>query len=113
MKLFIVKSDDDGDDTGYWAFLTSKGAQDKLAELLKTSPDSQPRILSSVTLDGAVKSLVVGTTLYIFEHEADSEMVFLCAASRSAAESGLNNYYAHKGGAEVYDLDHPLQVTVE
>ena len=55
----------------------------------------------------------MGTTLFIFEHEADSEMVFLRAATRAAAQRGLDECYAHKGGAENYDLDKPSQVTVQ
>ena len=114
-KLYLVKNDDEDTDSGsgYYACLTKKGAQAKLQELQQSAPDSQPRILSSVTLDGALQAPQVGTTLYIFEHEADSEMVFLCAATRAAAQRGLDEAYAHKGGAENYDLDHPLQVTVQ
>ena len=110
-KVIVVKNDDDDTDSGsgYYAFLTSARAQAKLAELQQSAPDSQPRILSSVVLDEAVKAPKAGTILFVFEHEADSEMVFLCAATRAAAQCGLDKYY--KGGAESYDLDHPLQVT--
>lgn len=113
--LYMVKNDDDALDSGsgYWAFLTSEGAQTKLHQLEQAAPDSQPRILSSVVLDEALLPPAVGTTLYIFEHEADSEMVFLCAATRAAAQHGLDKYYGHKGGAECYDLSHPLQVIVQ
>ncbi len=113
--LFMVKNDDDDTDSGsgYWAFTTSAGAQAKLLELQQSTPDSQPRVLSSVTLDEALQAPQAGTTLYLFEHEADSEMVFLCAAKRAAAKRALDTYYAHKGGSECYDLDHPQQVTVQ
>ena len=114
--LFMVTNDDDDTDTGsgYWAFTTSAGAQAKLLELQQSSPDSQPRALPSVTLDEALQQAPqAGTTLYLFENEADSEMVFLCAASRAAAKRALDTYYAHKGGSENYDLDHPQQVTVQ
>ncbi len=114
MKLYIVKSDESDDsDGGYWAFLASKGAQAKLLQLQQASPDSQPRLLTSVVLDEALPALKAGTTLYVFEHEADSEMVFLCASTRAAAQAGLDKYYKNKGGSECYDLDSPLQVTVE
>ena len=111
--LYMVKSDDDTAGSGYWAFLTSEGAEAKLLQLEQAAPDSQPRILSSVAIDEALQAPKVGTVLYVFEHEADSEMVFLCAATRAAAQRGLDKYYGHKGGAECYDLIHPLQVTVE
>ena len=112
MKIFIVKSDAHlGVHDHYWAFLTSKRAQAKLLQLQQSFPASEPRLLSSVVLDDALPAPKAGTTLYIFESEADSETVFLCASTRAAAQAGLDNFC--EGGSESYDLDHPLQVTVE
>ena len=77
-------------------------------------PELCPRILkdSDVLVDKALAPPSVGAELYVFEHEADAEMVIVCAAMRSAAETCLDKYYAHKGGSEAYDLDDALKVTV-
>ena len=55
----------------------------------------------------------LGTKLFIFEHEADSEMVIVCEATKAAATKCLDEYYASKGGSEAYDLDDPMVVVVE
>jgi hypothetical protein len=112
MKIFVLKSEDDDAESGsaYRVFRTLKAAQAAEAQLAQ---DTQPRVLASVTLDKALQAILPGTMLYIFESEVDSEMVFLCAATRAAAEAGLNLYCGHKGGAENYDLDHPITATVE
>ena len=112
MKVFVLKSEDDAAETGsaYRVFRTRKAAQEAEKQL---APDTRPRVLSSVTLDEALSAMPVGIKVYLFESEADSEMVFLCAATRAAAVAGLDLYYGHKGGSENYDLDHPITATVE
>ena len=69
-------------------------------------------MLESVVVDEALPlDLPLGTKLFLFESEADSEMVILCEASRAAAKLCLDEYC--KDGSEAYDLDDPLVVVVE
>ena len=71
-------------------------------------------MLESVFVDEALPlDLPLGTKLFLFENEADPEMVLVCEASKAAATTCLDEVYSHKGGSEAYDLNDPMVVTVE
>ena len=106
-------------DEGAWLAFACAGTRSFLQALpfpptltQARKPKVHPRVLESVVVDEALPlDLPLGTKLFLFESEADSEMVILCEGSRAAAKLCLDEYC--KDGSEAYDLDDPLVVVVE
>ena len=137
-RLFILKWDSSKPRSGYLAYKTAAVAAAECAKMKvrgsllparalvpffkahpfpptltqARKPKVHPRVLESVVVDEALPlDLPLGTKLFLFESEADSEMVILCEGSRAAAKLCLDEYC--KDGSEAYDLDDPLVVVVE